>query len=328
MFGRIAVLLSAVVMAVGLATYLLMDTPSAEAATCSGKDVYPSQDIVKVAASSPKGTTFCVHDGTYNISRPIDLSDGDTFIGVYSDSTRPVISTARSPQVINAGPSDWATIQGLTITGAVGGNYCEPACGQGIRGGEELTVVNSRITGNQNNGIGGVGPGLLVKNSIIDRNGSRSFTSLDGGVSSSAGIKSMEPMTVIDSRISDNYWNGVWCDGQCGALSVKNNVISGNGKAGVHDEISTGPAVITGNTIQRNGILDDANFHAGILIANSTNVKVSGNTFGQNVSHGVQVFNNKSRSPKPKKVKVRDNNMKGNAVTGCSFSGVSCSGNR
>jgi hypothetical protein len=110
--------------------------PRANAAySCSGKHVYPSQNLTSVASDSKPGTTFCIHDGTYNVSKPIVVQDNDKFIGLYDDSSRPSLVTTTAHYVFDANHgSDWATIKGLKISGAVGGNRCEPACGKGIRG--------------------------------------------------------------------------------------------------------------------------------------------------------------------------------------------------
>ena len=305
----------------------LLSVPDAGAATsCYGKNVYPSQDLASVAANSGAGTTFCIHDGTYNVSRPVDVQDKDRFVGVYDDSTRPAIVTTQALQVFDAIGSDFAVIKGLKISGAVGGNYCEPMCGRGIAGGSHLTVSNVWATGNKNQGVGGTGPGLLVENSVMDHNGSYSFAR-DGGPVSAAGIKSTEPMTVLNSRITDNYWNGVWCDNNCGAFTVKNSTITGNGKAGIHDEISTGPAVFSGNTIRGNGTLTSADRHSGLLIVDSSNVDAYNNAFGSNVLHGVHVIDY-DRSPRVSGVKIHDNVMNSNNINSCTLYGVSCYSNR
>ncbi len=330
MFSRVTVLLSAVALSVVLVSGLSGSyAPSAEAATsCSGKNVYPSQNLATVAANSPAGTTFCVHDGTYWVSSPVKVENKDRFIGVYTDSTRPEVKTDKAPQVFQVNATG-AVIDGLKISGAVGGNSCEPGCGQGIRGGDYLTVRNAWITGNKNNGIGGAGPGLLVENSTVDRNGSYSFTILDGGKSSAAGIKSSQsPLTVRNSRITDNYWSGVWCDGDCDKLTVEGSTLTGNGKAGIQDEISAGPALIRNNTIKGNGVLAGAQHHVGLLISNSANVDAYGNTFGNNVDEGVRIVNYSSRTPQVSNVRIHDNTMNGDTIVGCGISGVTCFSNR
>jgi hypothetical protein len=326
---RVSVLFWAAALSAAVVAYCLSHVPQAKAAyPCSGKHVYPSQNLAAVAADSKAGTTFCIHDGTYNVSKPILVQDNDKFIGLYVDSSRPSVVTTEAHYVFDANHgSDWAVIKGLKISGAVGGNYCEPACGKGIRGGRHLTVEDVRLTGNANNGIGGAGIGLLVKNSLIDHNGSRSFTRLDGGPSQSAGIKSASgSLTVLNSRIYDNYWVGLWCDGDCNALTVKNSTITGNGKAGIHDEVSSGPAVVSGNTIKGNGTLAAADRHAGLLIMSSKNVDTYNNTFGANVGYGVEIDEDRRR-PRMRHVKVHDNTMNGNSLKGCTLSGVSCQNN-
>ena len=293
----------------------------------ANKHVYPSQNLTSIAANSKPGTTFFIHDGTYNVSKPIVVQDHDKFIGLYHDSSRPSLVTTQAHYIFDANQgSDWATIKGLKISGAVGGNHCEPACGKGIRGGRNLTVEDVWITNNVNNGIGGAGIGLVVKNSIINHNGSRSFTRLDPGPSQSAGIKSASgSLTVLNSRIEDNYWVGVWCN-PCSTFTVKNSTITGNGKAGIHDEISSGPAVISGNTIKGNGHLAAADRHAGLLIMSSKNVDAYNNTFGSNVGYGVEISED-SRAPEMSSIKFHDNTMNGDSLKGCALSGVSCQNN-
>jgi hypothetical protein len=142
MFSRVSVLVSAVVVSLAaLAVQVCSLTYAAQEAeaayACSGKQVYPTQNLANVAGSSPGGTTFCVHDGSYNISTPIQVQNNDKFIGLYNDSSRPQIATTKAKQVFAAGDSNGATIKGLKISGAVGGDACKPGCGQGIRGGRQ-----------------------------------------------------------------------------------------------------------------------------------------------------------------------------------------------
>jgi hypothetical protein len=333
---RGVVLLCVVMVSVLILTYL-MYAPQAKAAyPCSGKHVYPSQNLAAVAGNSPKGTTFCVHDGTYNVSTPVRVEENDKFIGLYNDTSRPKVATSQAHYVFNTVGGDGALIKGLTVSGAVGGNYCEPNCGRAIGGGgSNLTVYNVRLTGNKNQGIGGVGPGLRVENSEIDHNGSYSFSLQDGGSSVTAGIKSAKSMTVLNSYIHDNYWSGVWCDNSCGSFVVQNSTINGNGKAGIHDEISNGPAVFSGNTIKGNGRLGDAaGRHAGILIVSSAHVDAHHNTFGgttqsfgSKVGFGVQVVKD-GRSPGVSDVRIHDNIQNGDAIVACTLSGVSCWNNK
>jgi hypothetical protein len=277
-----------------------------------------------------------VHDGTYKISNPVLVQSGDVFWGVYSDSSRPIVTTDTAPHVFDAGAgipgheddAVGATIKYLFISGAVGSAQCEPNCGRGIGGGKNLTLDGVRLTGNENQGIGGTLPGLLVRNSTIDHNGSREFSYLDGGPSSTSGIKSVNSMTIVNSYIHNNWWNGVWCDEECGAFTVRDSRIMENGKAGISNEWSTGPALITGNTIKRNGWNTQVTTRrAGLIIIDSAHVDVYNNTFGANVRYGVEVADWLERPPNLSDVSIHDNTMNGDSIVGCSLSGVSCAGN-
>jgi nitrous oxidase accessory protein NosD len=214
----------------------------------------------------------------------------------------------------------------LRIEGAVGDESCQPECGRGISGGTNLTVDDVRATNNKNQGIGGAERGLLVKNSEIDHNGSAPFAKQTGR-ETAAGIKSVNPMTVQNSFIHDNYWAGVWCDDNCGAFRVQNSTLTGNGKAGIHTEISIGPQVISGNTIQGNGHFESWSLEAGVLITSARAVRIYNNTFGNNRDHGVRVVED-GRWPVTGNVSIHHNTMNGDLLAGCLLSGGGCFSNR
>jgi hypothetical protein len=290
---------------------------------CLGEDVYAGQDLVAVAQAARAGTTFCINDGDYLVLSRIRVQDGDTFWGIYFDSTRPTISTDRAEHIFHTQGADNATIKNLTATGAVGGAYCQPNCGRAIGGGgNNLTVDNVRATENANQGIGGTGPGLVVKDSEIDNNGSDRFADIRGPVSS-AGIKSVNSMTVENSYIHDNYWSGVWCDIECNAFEVRDSTLVRNGKSGIHDEISTGPAVFANNIIRDNGVPGRSTRLGGILIVGSSNVHALNNTFGGNTQGAMQVFSN-GRKLLVSGVSIYNNNLNGDHLRGCDIKGVRC----
>ena len=254
---------------IGLASFA---GPAATAVRCDGVQVGPSEDLAAVAEAKSAGTTFCIRDGSYKVTRSVKVQSGDRFVGVYSDGTRPSVSTTRAQHVFDAYGSTGAVIRGLKVRGAVGNDRCEPDCGRGIGGGTNLRIVSVRVTGNANQGIGGTGPGLIVISSIVDHNGSYSF-SRDGGPISAAGIKSVNSITVLNSKIFRNYWAGVWCDIQCGSFIVKESTLVDNGKVGIHDEISSGRAIFARNVIRNNGSLRGATRPSGLLIVSSRRVK-------------------------------------------------------
>ena len=292
---------------------------------CVGKHAYPGENLAAVAGKAAAGATFCIHDGTYSVPSNIPVQDGDTFTGLYSDGSRPEVRGTGATHVFHTAGADNATIEGLAISGAVGGNYCEPNCGRGIGGGgANLLIEDVRAYNNANQGAGGMGTGAVVRDSVFDQNGSASFSDL-AGPRSSAGLKTVASIKVYNSKFVDNYWNGFWCDVECNATEVHDSVLSRNGKAGLAYEISSGPAVFEGNTIRANGHLDSANRHVGLLIVESSNVKAYGNTFGENVEHGA-LFAKGDRHVL-ENVSFYDNTMNGDPRKGCDLSGVSCSGN-
>jgi hypothetical protein len=210
------------------------------------------------------------------------------------------------------------------VEGAVGQKSCQPFCGRGISGGTDLTVVDVRATENDNQGIGGTGDGLLVRDSELDNNGSAPFAAQDGG-ESAAGVKSVNSMVVVNSHIHDNYWTGVWCDLECGRFEVRGSRLLDNGRAGIHDEVSTGPATFEGNVIKRNGGASYVwGHHGGILIVSSRNAQAYDNTFRYNDNYGIDVVED-SRDPVTGGVSVYGNTMNGDGIAGCRLAGVSCS---
>jgi hypothetical protein len=299
------------------------------AVICRGIQVYPSQNLAAVAASKPPGTTFCVNKGHYEVPENIAVQSGDKFIGVRSDSTKPEVEGTGAEHIFHTKGSNGAYIANLAIGGAVGGDYCEPNCGRGIGGGgENLTVENVRVYNNPNSGIGGVGPNLVIRNSTFEHNGSPSFAR-DGGSVSTAGIKSVSSMYIYSSRFVDNYWTGVWCDMECGAFEVHDSTIVGNGKAGIHYEISTGPAILESNAVRNNGGTPQASStrNAGILVVGSSAADAYGNTLGGNAKYGVLIVADSRTGGAISDVKIQGNAMKGDIIKGCDLAGVTCAPN-
>jgi len=329
------------VLACGIALSILIGfAGKASGATeCTGITVKPRNNLSEVAASEPPGTTFCIHDGNYSVSKRILLQSGDSFIGLYSDGSRPVISTDRAKEIFDGlykvadlpkrSPpyiAEGARIEGLRITGAVGGERCSPDCGRGIGGGKNLTVVDVRSDHNTNQGIGGTQDGLLVEGSVLDHNGSEPFLDFDGH-GSAAGVKSVRSMTIRDTRVYANVWTGIWCDMGCAPFTVENVTSNRNGKAGLQYELSFGPATISNSTFQGNGWRERATRHTGIVIAATQNVEVYGNTFGGNINYAVEVVNS-DRPPGLANVSVHDNILNGDAIKGCGVvESVTCANN-
>ena len=103
MSTRISVFLFAAALSLAVMVCCLSYAPQVKAAyPCSGKHVYPSQNLTTVAANSSAGTTFCIHDGTYNVSKAVVVQDNDKFIGLYNDRSRPAVLTSKAQVVFDA----------------------------------------------------------------------------------------------------------------------------------------------------------------------------------------------------------------------------------
>jgi hypothetical protein len=309
--------------------------------TCSGVEVTPGNDLAAVAAAHDAGTNYCINDGSYSVAEPIVVQTSDSFVGVYSDGSRPEVRTDVAEHIFYypVGEHD-ALISGLDVSGAKGGDYCEPNCGRGIGGpGRNLTVENVRSRDNQNQGIGGMGPGLVIRDSELDHNGTLAFTAADAGAgepSSAAGVKSVNSMTITGSYVHDNFWNGIWCDSYRDGLSVQNdtyiyaqnNVVKNNGKLGISDEVCT-TARISGNRVIHNGHNPvGSTTHSGILVYGSLDAKVFDNTVRRNKNYGIKLLQGKRSSSMT--AYVHDNILSGNQInlSGCSLAGVTCKRNK
>jgi hypothetical protein len=289
-------------------------------------EVYPGDDLAAMATRYGAGTTFNVHGGDYLVSAPIVVSRGDVWNGIDPDGMRPCVRTTAEYVFFVPAKADYATIRGLDVSGAVHDDRCEPDCGRGIGGpGSNLLVADVRSHHNENQGVGGTGSGLIIRDSELDHNGS--FDATTGKVSA-AGVKAVNSYSVFNSYIHDNYWDGVWCDIECGHFEVHDSQIEYNGKAGIHYEISTGPAVIEDNTITGNGYTTQTTRRGGILIVDSSNAQVYANTFGNNgfYRRAVEIADT-SRVPSVSKVFIYDNNLVTDVLAGCDLPDLSCSNN-
>jgi hypothetical protein len=219
--------------------------------------------------------------------------------------------------------------------------------GRGVNGNAEmlvkLIVRNSRIHNNASAGIGGVGRGLVVKDSEIDHNGSG-----NGGLD--AGVKTVSYAVVRDSYIHHNNVMGMWWDCDAPGGIIENSRIEANARTGVKVEISSGDSgsprplplgasygfFIRNNHIEGNNTSSTSG-HAGILIESSTHVSVGGNTVIRNQRQEViagdggragQGHNGCSSGFYLDAVAITNNDYGPLAISGCDESGVSCSGNR
>jgi parallel beta-helix repeat protein len=309
-----------------------LGAPTASAAICD-PILTSGENLTQVAANCPGSTTFTIKDGAYTLSGEVNADSGDTFKGVYSDRTRPKIHANGATTAFDIGGTNAVTISGLSVSGAGGGDWCEPGCGSAIRGeGTNLHVFNVRLHHNPNQGIGNPGDGFLLENSTIDHNGSYSFTGLDNHgkePSSSAGVKILDAGTFRNNKIHDNFWNGLWCDQYGGPMIVTGNEIYDNGKAGIHFETCRGPgSKIKNNTVTHNGYIDQdvPSARGGIVLQNPQGVEVAYNTVRGNNGDGIRAVDTDHPAFDQRifGVKIHHNYFRNDTLRGCEISGVEC----
>ena len=100
-------------------------------------------------------------------------------------------------------------------------------------------------------------------------------------------------LTVTDSYFHDNRWDAIWCDTLLwGVVDIRNSRFVHNGRAGFTWEVSGDStpgdhAYLQGNTFLDNGWYLNpfgSGGHAGIIISDSANIEITGNTFKGNLA--------------------------------------------
>jgi parallel beta-helix repeat protein len=303
---------------------------SASAVTCSGVQLKSGMSISSVVNGKPSGTTFCLAPGTYNVTSTINPRDGDTFVGTGTSRGSTLLKTTSIQIIFDGKDNRNITFRHFAISGAVNrcpGTNCG-ATGRALSGGINVRVEDMHLFSNGTNGIGGMGPGLVVNNSEIDHNGFKV------GDWVSDGIKAVNPFTVTGSYIHDNRNSGIHCDLQCGTFTVANNTVTNNTGMGIMMEISPGTGSIHGNIVRNNNTSNTPG-KGGIGIIDSKNVDVYGNTVDGNLVYGIRAYTDvRINCGFPSatcgyalaNVKIHDNKLT-DPLVGCDANGVTCSSN-
>jgi hypothetical protein len=297
-------------------------------------------NLQSAVMSAPEGAGLCLKRGaTYELADSLRPRPGQTLMG------------PAALRLANAGPNDDVvelktgrgegiadvTLVDLDISGA--GRH-GVGCWIGTR------IVGGRIHDNEKDGIGcdleGGGP-VMVSGVEIDHNGGAASRS-NPWYGNAGGIKwfHADGVTVADSHIHDNTGNGVWCDAQCGDVTVTGNLIVGNERKGVFYEKSgasdirgvvyDGMLTVVGNEIRGNDREGQPQANAGVAIYAAKNAHVRDNTFGEN-GHAIIVRNDPDRVSDDKhgwvveNVTLAGNVLNGDEIAGCGVAGVSCSAN-
>lgn len=299
--------------------------PLPPALTCQ-VDVAPTDSLTGVVQGAPPATTFCLAPGTYTLTAPIVAKTGDAFVG--QADARPVLDAGQTVVGIDAHRAGRVTLENLVVENArlSTSGPCN-SCGRGVWGGDGLRAWDVMLLGNAQNGLSGTSdtttaPWLIVGSQIVG-NGSASELG-----HSSGGIKGTNAYTILNSYVSDNIGQGIWCDVGCtnGTWTVEGNTVLGNTQGGVRYEISDSGAVITGNLVEDNNTSNVPGL-GGIEIASSGNALVQDNTAIGNGRAEIRISAGGRRGSVVVDDVIEDNAVAGGRVVGCTLSGVICTGN-
>ena len=238
--------------------------------------------------------TFCLAAGLYEIGdTPIVPHAGDAIVGVpvtvgpngEIDASTKIHGT--SDNGIFRAPSDSAAFRAENVDVSGSTTTCFSS-----NNAFTLTLRYSRVHDCPRTAAGAHGNSLF-EHVEIDHNGSAAFLGDSAG-----GLKFTfsAHVTVRFAYVHDNMGEGVWWDCDERAGTIEDSLVVRNSQSGIKVEISSGEG--GGFTVQRNVVQNNntsgAAIKAGILVVDSQNVTVTGNTLGGN-GRGINVFDD-SRS--------------------------------
>jgi parallel beta-helix repeat protein len=291
-----------------------------------GVAVFPGESIQAAVDAYPVGTTFVIKAGVHR-RQSVMPKDGDVFVG----ESGAVLSGEGVTEFAFGGKgAEGVTIRGLVIekyaselqagvvrnvSGSydwlIEGNEIRFNQGIGVKSASGWRIVGNYIHHNEQLGLGGAGSNMVIDgNEIAFNNAEKTVNPFWGG----GGAKWVHStgLVVRNNYVHDNYGPGLWTDGYNVNTLYEGNIVVGNWHAGIKHEVSC-DAVIRNNTVEGNGFGNDGWVAgAGILIANSPDVQVYGNTVRYNNDGigGVHADRTVSDSPCPvvlKNLSVHDN---------------------
>lgn len=152
--------------------------------------------------------------------------------------------------------------------------------GAGVIADSNSVVRGNRINHNGQLGIGGHGENGLVEGNEIAANHTNGFSI--GWEAGGSKWSHTRGLIVRNNYVHHNDGPGLWTDLSNITTRYEGNVVNDNSEAGIFHEISY-DAVITGNTLARNGFGDPRwGYGAGIQIAGSPNVSITNNVVNRN----------------------------------------------
>jgi parallel beta-helix repeat protein len=152
--------------------------------------------------------------------------------------------------------------------------------GAAIRVNNGMVVENNKIHDNGQLGIGGNGDQIVVENNEVYNNNYAGY-SFDWEAGGIKVASSATHVTIEGNYVHDNNGPGIHADISCDYVTIENNHTAHNLAIGIHYELSYN-GVIKNNLVEDDGTLIPGStgpwYGGGIIVSNSENVEVSGNT--------------------------------------------------
>ena len=184
-----------------------------------------------------------------------------------------------------ATPPGDGTVDGLGATGwIVSDNEIRWNQGKGIKAASGMQILRNYVHHQGQMGIAGYGNNLLVADNEMAYNNTAGFTS--GWEAGGSKFVATNGVIVRRNFSHHNDGNGIHCDIDCINALIENNRVEDNNWRGIFYEISY-KGTIRNNVCRRNGFKPPKGVigpidHAGILVSNSRDVEIYGNTIENN----------------------------------------------
>ncbi len=230
----------------------------------------------------------------------LNYSTGQIFMANAPAGHTVELSSARSAF---SGSAANVTIENLTVEkyaipaqmGAIGDQYPGTGWqvlratarlnhGAGIAIGSGGLVQGSNASNNGNEGIHAVGTNITIASNTISNN---NYAGFDAGWEA-GGLKSssVTNLMVKLNTVANNVGPGLWTDINSTGVTYDSNTVTNNANEGIKHEISYA-ATISNNTVSNNGSgFTPWLWGSQILVQNSQNVNVFGNTVTVNANYG------------------------------------------
>jgi parallel beta-helix repeat protein len=265
-------------------------TTTTAAAPAGSVNVAPGTDLVALVNSKPAGTAFLILTGTHRVTSRIYPKDGMTFLG----QAGAILTGSDSTDIAFGGGAKNVTIKGLVIerfknpaqfgaihTGGshwlIEGNEFRYNAGGGVAISPGFRIIGNYIHHNEQIGIIGSGSDVLVEGNEIAYNNPNDRYEMGWEAGGAKFVKTTN-LVVRNNYVHDNHGPGLWTDGNNYNTLYEGNVVLNNYGPGIFHEISY-DAVIRNNRSEGNAFRF---YVGGILVANSPNVEVYGNTVAGN----------------------------------------------